>query len=131
MPTRIETPGGRSPWGPRLLRLCAVLLCAGFAPVDTGAEDAPTVRAAGHAAPWIRFRSATQLPAPRDAGRSLSRPLAMATADFDEDGVPDLAVGYAAAGGGQIVLYRGNPESRHWGGRAPFLLAPEVLETPA
>ena len=38
----------------------------------------------------------------------LPRPLAMASADFDEDGVADLAIGYGLTKGGAIALMRGN-----------------------
>jgi hypothetical protein len=40
-----------------------------------------------------------------------ARPLAMATADFDEDGVADLIAGYAGAGGGIVSLHRGNVDA--------------------
>jgi uncharacterized repeat protein (TIGR01451 family) len=40
-----------------------------------------------------------------------ARPLALCSADFDEDGVPDLAAGYAGAGGGVVVLQRGDVDS--------------------
>jgi hypothetical protein len=36
------------------------------------------------------------------------RPLAMVAGDFDEDGVGDLAIGYAISSGGSIVLLHGN-----------------------
>jgi len=35
-------------------------------------------------------------------------PLSLATADFDEDGMADLAVGYGTAQGGLLVVHRGN-----------------------
>ena len=42
------------------------------------------------------------------AGQQL-RPLSLASADFDSDGVADLAAGFAASdGSGVVVLYRGN-----------------------
>ena len=34
--------------------------------------------------------------------------LSLASADFDEDGVPDLAAGYSDGGGGIVAIYRGN-----------------------
>ncbi|MEN3333031.1 MAG: hypothetical protein V7641_2396 [Blastocatellia bacterium] len=37
-----------------------------------------------------------------------ARPRVLATADFDEDGMPDLVCGYANAGSGIIALHRGN-----------------------
>src|SRR2546423_171029 len=43
--------------------------------------------------------------------RNEVKPLALATADFDEDGVPDLVCGYTSAGGGAITLLRGNVDS--------------------
>ena len=36
------------------------------------------------------------------------QPLALAAADFDEDGVPDLVSGYAAGPGGTVTVHRGN-----------------------
>lgn len=36
------------------------------------------------------------------------RPLSLASADFDEDGMDDLAVGYAGGDGGLLTLHRGN-----------------------
>jgi hypothetical protein len=40
-----------------------------------------------------------------------ARPLSLASADFDEDGVPDLISGYAHAAGGILSLNRGNVDS--------------------
>ncbi len=40
-----------------------------------------------------------------------AQPLAMASADFDEDGVPDLVIGYAGAGLGIVSLLRGNVDA--------------------
>ncbi|HKQ06987.1 MAG TPA: BACON domain-containing carbohydrate-binding protein [Blastocatellia bacterium] len=40
-----------------------------------------------------------------------ARPRALATADFDEDGVADLVCGYAEGDGGLLVLHRGNADS--------------------
>jgi all-beta uncharacterized protein/S-layer family protein len=37
--------------------------------------------------------------------------LSLASADFDEDGVPDLVSGYACASGGIITIHRGNVDS--------------------
>ncbi len=43
--------------------------------------------------------------------RNQAEPLAMASADFDEDGVPDLVVGYAGRGAGVVSLLRGNVDA--------------------
>jgi hypothetical protein len=40
-----------------------------------------------------------------------ARPLALASADYDEDGMPDLVSAYAAATSGIITLHRGNVDS--------------------
>jgi HYR domain/FG-GAP-like repeat len=40
-----------------------------------------------------------------------ARPLALASADFDEDGIPDLVSGYANANSGILTLHRGNADS--------------------
>src|SRR5262245_2207077 len=40
-----------------------------------------------------------------------SRPNALASADFDEDGVPDLAVASSGRGGGFILLQPGNRDA--------------------
>jgi CSLREA domain-containing protein len=70
------------------------------------------------------------------------RPLAMATADFDGDGVGDLAIGYGLDKGGAIALLRGNldalaPQSREsWlaagQGRysSPFLAKDDMIPVP-
>jgi hypothetical protein len=82
-------------------------------------EGSITVHAAGRGNPWINLSDGHDLPASY-AGASeirqileqnLARPLALASADFDEDGVPDLISGYAGPRGGIITLHRGNVDS--------------------
>ncbi|HEX8265600.1 MAG TPA: Ig-like domain repeat protein, partial [Pyrinomonadaceae bacterium] len=46
----------------------------------------------------------------RFEGESL-QPLALATADFDADGFPDLVASYASAQGGVLIFHRGNAEA--------------------
>ena len=58
----------------------------------------------------------------------------LATADFDNDGMPDLLVAYADEDGGQLVFFRGNPGavySQNADEMAPFFPEPTVfpLET--
>src|SRR5205085_5332380 len=43
--------------------------------------------------------------------QNLAEPLSLASADFDEDGVPDLVSGYAYNGAGIVTLLRGNVDS--------------------
>jgi hypothetical protein len=57
----------------------------------------------------VRFYGPEPLVAALGAHRM--RPLALATADFDEDGVADVACGYEAGGAGAIALFRGNVDS--------------------
>src|SRR5207237_6723866 len=43
--------------------------------------------------------------------QNLAQPLSLTSADFDEDGVPDLISGYAYNGRGILTLLRGNVDS--------------------
>src|SRR5437870_2734022 len=43
--------------------------------------------------------------------QNLARPLTLASADFDEDGVPDLVSGYDNSNAGILTLHRGNVDS--------------------
>src|SRR5690606_4724569 len=92
----------------------------------------------GHASPPANHERPGQAP---DVVRA--RPLTLAAADFDADGVPDLLAGYAIADGGMLVLHRGNvdalypntPEARarRRAGQftsSPFLPAPRAFPLP-
>jgi uncharacterized repeat protein (TIGR01451 family) len=121
--------------------LCVVLLCLATitslrtlaalpsSPVEVQAQTrretrgtldrAVTVHAAGRMNPLINLRDGHGLPADYQGSaqavaalRTLAaRPASLATADFDEDGVPDLAAGYASAGGGVVVVQRGDVDA--------------------
>src|SRR5205085_12341517 len=64
------------------------------------------VQAAGRGFPWINLRDGQELPPGTEASTLLqnaaAQPLALASGDFDEDGVPDLLSGYASADGGVL-----------------------------
>jgi uncharacterized protein (TIGR03437 family) len=85
---------------------------------SAGLSGRVSADAAGQDSPRINFRDSRNLPtdyagtaAARQALLSgLSRPLTLASADFDEDGVPDLISGYAGPGGASIALHRGSPD---------------------
>ena len=58
-----------------------------------------------------------------EASDAKVRPLAMVKGDFDEDGTPDLVIGYSAANGGTLQLLHGNPEALAPGTQANWLAA--------
>jgi len=89
----------------------------------------------------------TSYQGPEDLKRALTenqaQPQSLASADFDEDGVPDLVGGYAYNGQGIVTLLRGNVDSiypnapeaqqRRANGTftdAPFLSPASVFATP-
>lgn len=88
-----------------------------------------SIRAAGRGNPYFNFKDGrdvvTAFSGPYELQQALKqnqlRQSTLASADFDEDGVPDLLSAYAGAGGGIITLYRGDinsiypnsPEAKH------------------
>ena len=113
--------------------------------------DRVTVHAEGRATPRITLAEGREVltayaggpEAQRLLQQNLVQPLAMASSDFDEDGVPDLVSGYAAPNGGMLTLHRGNVDAiypnsldaqrRKAGGTftdAPFLSPARAFETP-
>ena len=77
------------------------------------------INARGRGNPWInvsdgrqisgQFNGPSDLKGDFENGVALSR--SIATADFDEDGTPDIVSGYAARTGGAISFMRGNVDS--------------------
>ena len=75
-----------------------------------------SLRASGIGGPYLHLRDgqkiATSYTGDQDAVSALAnhqaQPLSMATADFDEDRMPDLASGYAVGDGGVVTIHRGN-----------------------
>jgi VCBS repeat protein/BACON domain-containing protein/S-layer family protein len=78
-----------------------------------------SIQAAGRGAPWINLSDGRDVVTSFDGDKNLvqslerneAQPLALASADFDEDGVPDLVSGYAGATRGIITVHRGNTDS--------------------
>lgn len=93
--------------GKQHLKLAAILVAL-LLPGYMAAIAAP--------APWVHLQEAQRLAVsmsgaagPIAALQSGSaQPLSLATADFDEDGVPDLICGYATSTGGVVQVFRGN-----------------------
>jgi len=67
----------------------------------------------------------------------IDRPLSLASADLDADGVPDLIAGYGSSSGGTLTIHRGNvvsimspPRLAGVPGPAPFLTPGTILNLP-
>ncbi|MEK6322315.1 MAG: VCBS repeat-containing protein [Acidobacteriota bacterium] len=82
-------------------------------------SDEISIHAAGRGNPWINLSDGHELITPYSGPAELTqilerneaRPLSLCSADFDEDGVPDLISGYAGPNGGIVALLRGNVDS--------------------
>lgn len=98
-----------------------VSLVLGFLALLAGARPvaaAPASPAAGPGHPWAHLQPAGSLAmtGTGTVGRIRAggaRPTALAAADFDEDGVPDLVAGFVDGPGGVVALLRGNVDSIH------------------
>jgi hypothetical protein len=73
------------------------------------ARGALTIRAANQGTPFLSLCDGYTLSEPAQA--NAMRPLSLASADFDGDGVPDLVSGYEAGKAGAITVYRGNVDA--------------------
>jgi CSLREA domain-containing protein len=88
-------------------------------------------RASDQGYPWIVSWERVELPTVyvsatgglEMTGPKFVRPTALATADFDEDGMPDLVSGYAGSAGGFLSIHRGN-EGFLWPYKKPLARAP-------
>jgi len=82
-------------------------------------NEAVSLHAAGRGNPYINLSDGRDMITGYDGPVELvealeqnrAKPLSLASADFDEDGVADLVSGYAGPGGGIITLHRGNVDS--------------------
>jgi hypothetical protein len=67
------------------------------------------IQSTGQGADWVHLRNDAVIPAKSDPAATGLTSRALASADFDEDGVPDLVTGYAnSATGGTFSIQRGN-----------------------
>jgi uncharacterized repeat protein (TIGR01451 family) len=81
--------------------------------------DRATVHAAGRGAPRINLADGREVLTAYAGDRALQQlleqnlvqPLAVASGDFDEDGVPDLISAYAGPSSGVLTLHRGNVDA--------------------
>lgn len=82
-------------------------------------SDEISVHAEGRGNPWLNLGDGHELITPFSGPAELTRvleqnearPLSLCSADYDEDGVPDLISGYAGPNGGIVTLLRGNVDS--------------------
>ena len=148
----------------RIARLCGILLLTlsaslmvpggVAAPSPTRSGEPVLIHAAGRGNPYINFKDSRTITAVFSGSSaslalasSLSRPstkgLALASADFDEDGMPDLVASYETADGGLLSLHFGNEDAVYPNAPAakarraartfvdsPFLPDARLFETP-
>ncbi len=109
------------------------------------------IQAAGRGNPYINFRDGRPILVTFSGAAGLSsamsdpatKGLALASADFDEDGMPDLVASYQSSDGGLLSLHFGNvdavypnaPEAKERRAKgtfvdAPFLPDAKLFETP-
>lgn len=70
------------------------------------------IRSTGQGADWLHLRDDVVIPAQSDPAATGLSSRALASADFDEDGMPDLVTGYANSGtGGTLSIQRGNVDA--------------------
>lgn len=78
-----------------------------------------TARTSGRGNPWINFQDGHSIPAEYQGSAKLvelmkenqSRPISLASSDFDEDGVADIATGHSGAQEGAISIQRGDADT--------------------
>jgi PKD repeat protein len=82
-------------------------------------SERPSLKASAQGRPWISLGDGREVITGYSGSQELvealdqnsALPLSLASADFDEDGVPDLVSGYEGPKGGIITLHRGNVDS--------------------
>jgi len=132
------------------LALLIFVILASVSQHDAGTVRAQAPQIAANVVTWQTLKAAQRVPTSYQGhAQTISTmqsggatPLAMASADFDADGVADVVIGYASASGGILALHRGNldafaPQSRaswlaiaHQQFPPPFLPQATLLEVP-
>lgn len=82
-------------------------------------EQGVTLQAAGRGQPFINLRDGRDVPtvfveagaAVREFKDNRAKPVALASGDLDEDGMPDLIGGYAGAEAGILTVHRGDVDA--------------------
>jgi hypothetical protein len=83
------------------------------------AKENVTVHAAGRGKPFLNFQDGHQVSVTYRGDQAAvaalqtggAQPRALASADFDRNGTPDVVAGYGFNGAGIITLQRGNPDA--------------------
>jgi adhesin/invasin len=94
--------------------VAACLVAALFAGMAFAQSTLPSRNpVGGHQAPYLNLKSARSIATRYLNARPGSlRALSTATADFDEDGMPDLATGFVSSNGtGSVTIHRGNVDA--------------------
>jgi len=125
------------------------LLLGTHTPQNAAAANPGSHNLGANAVTWQTLKPAQRIPTSYKGRaetiaklRSGAAPLAMASADFDRDGIADLVIGYAHSSGGILAVHRGNldafaPQSQaswlaiaHNQFPAPFLPQATLVEVP-
>jgi len=101
------------------LSLALLTFEGGQADSESVFQARASLHAAGRGNPWINLADGRDLQTGYSGPAALTqalqqdqtRPLSLASGDFDEDGVPDLVCGYAGGRGGIFTVHRGNVDA--------------------
>src|SRR6266849_8392124 len=140
----MRSPSSRPDWkfvsmSTRLAMLAFLIICASVSQHYSGTVRAQTRHVGANVVAWQTLQAAKHVPTTY-GGRAgtvaklqsgAATPLAMASADFDSDGVADLVIGYSHSGGGILALHRGNLDAFAPQSHASWLaIAHEQFPTP-
>lgn len=95
----------------RIVIACAFLLLTPALPAAAPASPGEPPRAAGPERAPRELKLEFHGRGGRAAGLERAEPRALASADFDEDGVPDLAAGFAEGSRGRVALLTADPDA--------------------